>query len=113
MELSSIQSSTVNVLKMSGSFDIYTAGEVREWIEKSTEKSPANIVVDMEEVDFIDSTGLATLVQGLKHAREMDGDIRLSGVQQPVRMVFELTRLDKVFEIYAQQTDAVQAFAPE
>jgi anti-sigma B factor antagonist len=113
MELSTAKISSVNVLKISGSFDIYAAGEIREWIEKSTVEAPAHIVMDMAEVNFIDSTALAILVQGMKRAREINGDIRLSGVQKPVRMVLELTRLDKVFEIYPHQMDAVRAFEQE
>jgi anti-sigma B factor antagonist len=113
MEIKTTHSASVNVLEISGNFDIYTAGEVRDWFEKTTSKSPANIVVDLSDVNFIDSTALATLVQGMKRAREMNGDIRLSGLQPSVRMVLELTRLDKVFEIFPRQTDAVQAFERE
>jgi anti-sigma B factor antagonist len=110
MELITTRHASTNLLKISGSFDIYTAVEVRDWLEKSTSEAPANIVVDLSEVNFIDSTALATLVQGMKRAREKNGDIRLSGLQQPVRMVLELTRLDKVFEIFPQSRDAVLAF---
>jgi len=67
--------------------------------------------VNLEGVDFVDSTGLATLVQGVKNCRQLNGDLRLCSVQQSVRMVFELTRLDKFFEIYLQEEEAVKAFA--
>ena len=50
------------------------------------------------------------LVQGMKRCRERDGDLRLCALQQPVRMIFELTRLDRAFEIYQSEEDAVQAF---
>ena len=110
MELTSSQINEINVLELSGSFDIYTAAPVREWMEQATAAKPANIVVDLSGVKFIDSTALATLVQGIKRARQNQGDIRLSGLNQPVRMVLELTRLDKVFEIYATKDAAVQAF---
>jgi len=113
MELETSHFTSVNVLKISGSFDIYTAGEVRDWFGETISNSQANIVVDLSEVTFIDSTALATLVQGMKQAREMNGDIRISGLQEPVRMVLELTRLDSVFEIYPKQTDAVQAYEKE
>lgn len=110
MELNANQINEIKILEISGSFDIYTAAEVRTWIEQSTSEPPANIIVDLTEVDFIDSTALATLVQGMKWARENNGDIRLSGLQRPVRMVLELTRLDKVFEIFPDKRDAVAAF---
>jgi anti-sigma B factor antagonist len=110
MDLTSNQINDVSILELSGSFDIYTATPVREWMEQATAAAPARIVVDFSGVGFIDSTALATLVQGIKRARLNQGDIRLSGLNQPVRMVFELTRLDKVFEIYVNKEAAVQAF---
>ena len=110
MKLSSHQINNVNVLKLSGSFDIYTATTVREWMDTATQSIPSNIVVDLSEVDFIDSTALATLIQGMKRARSNQGDIRLSGLRQPVRMVLELTRLDKMFEIYVGCEEAIRAF---
>jgi anti-sigma B factor antagonist len=110
MELTSNQINEINILELSGSFDIYTATTVRDWMEQATASTPANIVVDLSGVNFIDSTALATLVQGIKRARQHQGDIRLSGLARPVRMVFELTRLDKVFEIYSTKEAAVQAF---
>ena len=110
MEMNSYQVEHVNVLEISGSFDIYTAAQVRNWVDQATQAIPANIVIDLSEVGFIDSTALATLIQGIKRARTNQGDIRLSGLRQPVRMVLELTRLDKVFEIYAHKEDAIKAF---
>jgi anti-sigma B factor antagonist len=53
---------------------------------------------------------MATLVQGMKRCREKEGDLRLSELQQPVRMIFELTRLDRAFEIFNSERDAILAF---
>ncbi|MFO7683344.1 MAG: STAS domain-containing protein [Chloroflexota bacterium] len=111
MELKSRSAGHVKILELSGRFDTYTAEQVRPWIQKAVDEEPANIVVNLEGVDFVDSTGLATLVQGVKNCRQLNGDLRLCGVQQPVRMVFELTRLDKFFEIYLQEDEAVKSFA--
>jgi anti-sigma B factor antagonist len=113
MELTSRSIDNVKILELSGRFDTYTAGEVRTWIDEVTVEAPANIVVNLQGVDFIDSTALATLVQGVKNCRQHHGDLRLCEVQQSVRMVFELTRLDRFFEVYPQETEAVEAFAKD
>jgi anti-sigma B factor antagonist len=110
MDLISKESGGVSILEVSGRFDAHTALTVREWLLTVTAATPANIVINLEGVEFIDSTGLSTLVQGMKRAREMDGDIRLSGMRRSVRMIFELTRLDKVFETYITEDEAVRAF---
>ena len=59
----------------------------------------------------LNSTGLSTLVQGTKQSRMQDGDLYICGLQQPVRIIFELTRLDKFFEIFPAEEDAIAAFA--
>ncbi len=110
MKISANMVNDIKILEISGSFDIYTAEPIRSWLEQTVSGSPANVVVDLTGVNFIDSTALAILVQGIKRARERNGDIRLCGLQQPVRMVLELTRLDKVFEIFSDQEQAVLGF---
>ncbi len=111
MDIKTNNVNSIKVLQITGSFDVYTAGPVREWIDQAAGGARPNIVVDMSGVHFIDSTALAILVQGMRRSREYNGDVRLCGLQQPVRMVLELTRLDKVFEIYSNQSEAVTGFA--
>ena len=99
------------VLELTGRFDNYTAPEVRQAIQSVVNGTPPQLVVNLEAVPFIDSTGLATLVQGMKQCRQLGGDLRLCCLQPPVRMVFELTRLDKAFEIFYTLKDALEAAA--
>jgi anti-anti-sigma factor len=63
----------------------------------------------MSGVSFLDSSGLAALVSGLKAAREAGGTLKLAGVNEQARQVFEITRLDQVFELYPDRDAAVQA----
>lgn len=100
----------VHIFTLSGTFDSYTSPEAREALQESAGQRPANIVVNLEGVNFVDSTGLATLVQAMKRSRQNEGDLLLCGLQQQVRMVFELTRLDQAFHIYPTERDAVAAF---
>jgi anti-sigma B factor antagonist len=100
----------VTILALSGSFNRSSAAVVRQWLTEATLVAPANVVVNLSKVNLIDSTGLATLIYGLKQARLLNGDLRVCGLQPPIRMLFELTRMDKVFEIYLSEEDAIQAF---
>lgn len=111
IELNSHAVSNVKVLRLSGRFDTLNANPVQTWIDEATDVKPANLIVNLQDVQFVDSTGLATLVAGMKRSREMEGDLRICGLQQPVRMIFELTRLDKAFEIFRSEEEAIQAFA--
>jgi anti-sigma B factor antagonist len=110
MEITSNIVNNVKVLEVSGNFDIYSAAPVRSWLEQNLREPPANVVIDLSSVNFIDSTALAIMMQGMKQAREKNGDVRLCGLQAPVRMVLELTRLDKVFEIFPSQDKALLGF---
>ena len=101
----------VKILELAGSFDRYNASLAQRWLEDATARQPVQIVVNLAQVNFLDSSGLSALVMGLKHSREKKGDLRLCSLQSPIRMVFELTRLDKIFEIFINEEDAVQAFA--
>jgi anti-sigma B factor antagonist len=111
MELIEHSIGSVQVLSLKGSFDTYHAQSVRQWLEQATKSDPAKVVVNLQDVSFLDSTGLSTLVQGMKRSRQLNGDIRLCGLRPPIRMVFELTRLDRVFEIFGSEEEAVEAFS--
>lgn len=110
MQLKNHLVGNVNIIELSGSFDAYNAPAVRQWFENTIGNNSSCIIVNLKEVSFMDSTGLSTLVQALKRTRNWQGDLRLCCLQQPVRIIFELTRLDRVFEIYNDEMDAVRAF---
>jgi anti-sigma B factor antagonist len=110
LDLTSRIRGTVSVLKLSGRFDAYSAPAVVEWLEDVLETSAPNLVVDLGGVHFMDSTALVTLTRGMKHCRQRDGDLRLCSLQPSVRVIFELTRLDRAFEIYDDEDRAVESF---
>ncbi len=68
-----------------------------------------NVVVDLTGVDFIDSSGLGSLIALLKRISERGGDMKIAGLQKKVRMVFEITRAFKVFDIFENADEALHA----
>ncbi|HNB52902.1 MAG TPA: STAS domain-containing protein [Anaerolineales bacterium] len=110
MDLTTYLKNNIKVLTLSGRFDALTSPSVQAWLDEATQSRPVQIVVNMEAVTFVDSTALSTLVSGMKRARQAEGDLRLCRLQQPVRMIFELTRLDKAFEIFPGEPEAIAAF---
>ncbi len=69
-----------------------------------------NMVIDLEEILFIDSSGLGVLVSGYKNASIAHGSLKLSNLQAQVKSMFELTRLHRVFDIFATVDDALQSY---
>lgn len=110
MDVKSVSKKGLTLLELTGRFDSFAAATVAASMDLATQANPAKVVVDLTGVDFIDSTGLAVLVQGMKRCRQNRGDLRLCGLRQPVRMIFELTRLDRAIEIFGSQAEAVAAF---
>src|SRR5947199_411063 len=73
-------------------------------------KDCRNLVLDLEHVQFIDSRGCGAILSCLKHVSKANGDLKLCGVTEPVRMVFELIRMDEICAILGTRLEAVQAF---
>jgi len=84
------------VLKLSGEIDMATGPQLRQKIVQRVQDGQANLIVDLSEVDFIDSTGLGVLIGGLKRTRSHGGDLRCVGLTEPLKEMFKLTGLDTV-----------------
>lgn len=107
-EFGSLNGATI--LTLNGRFDAFETAPVIEWFDKNIKADNAHVVVDLSGVNFLDSAALASLVKGMKRCREFQGDLFLSGLQQPVRIIFELTRLDKAFRIFTDTAEASTSF---
>ena len=80
--------------------DAHNSGELKEYILHLIEQGENTIIVQLGHVRFIDSSGLGALLSGYKNAAAKSGKLALSNVQPQVLSMFELTRLNRVFEIY-------------
>ena len=100
----------VSLIRLNGRLDARTSAEVKEALQELL-KDPGQqkIIIDLEEVPFIDSSGLAALVSGLRLARESKGDIVLSGAQSQAQIVFRLTMLDRIFTMHPTAEEARQS----
>jgi anti-sigma B factor antagonist len=107
MELScQILEANIGLVRLKGRLDAASSPKVRAILKKLVDQGQSNIIVDLESVPFIDSSGLASLVSGLRLARERGGNIVLSSIQLQAQTVFRLTMLDLVFSIQPTLDDA-------
>src|SRR3954471_17196200 len=95
------------VLSVQSEIDWYTAPRFRERLIELVSQGQHKIVVDLEQVDFLDSTGLGVLVGGLKRVRSHDGELVLVCTKSRILKVFEITGLTKVFAIHDSVDAAV------
>ena len=99
------------VIAVGGEIDVYTAPKLRERLISLVEAGNYQLIVDMESVEFLDSTGLGVLVGGLKRVRAQDGWIDLVCTQSRILRIFRITGLNKVFSIHDTVADAIAAHA--
>jgi len=99
------------IIEISGEIDVYTAPKLREKLISLVESGSHHLIVDMEGVEFLDSTGLGVLVGGLKRVRAYDGWIDLVCTQSRILRIFRITGLNKVFGIYDTVSGAEAAHA--
>ena len=99
------------VVAVGGEIDVYSAPKLRERLITLVDGGSYHLIVDMEAVEFLDSTGLGVLVGGLKRVRAHDGWIDLVCTQGRILRIFRITGLSKVFSIYDSVADAVAAHA--
>ena len=99
----------VVLLKLNGEVDVYTAPKLKSRLVDLVDQGKFKIIVDLEEVDFMDSSGLGVLVGGLKRVRSHDGAIALICTQENILKIFRITGLVKVFPIFENREQAVQS----
>lgn len=88
-----------NFLPLEGEIDLHRSARVERSLDSMIKKKPDRIVVDLSGVTFIDSSGMAVLIRALQNMKEYGGQLSLSGINDQVRPIFEIARLDQVFLI--------------
>ena len=101
-----------NVLPLDGEIDLHVSPNVTASLRMMIEKKPKQLIVDLSRVTYIDSSGLAALIEGMQNVEEYGGKFALAGLQETIRTIFEIARLDQVFQIF-QDVDAALAATPE
>lgn len=100
LTLSTRESAGRTVVAVGGEIDVYTAPKLRDTITELVAAGAYRIVIDLEAVEFLDSTGLGVLVGGLKKVRVHDGSLELVCTQERLLKIFKITGLAKVFVIH-------------
>jgi anti-anti-sigma factor len=97
----------VAVAEMVGDLNLLCASDVRTGLAAAVNDGHRRLVVDLRQVNFIDSSGLGALISGLKSARQAGGDLRIASPAEQARVVLKLTMLDRVLRPYDSVEDAL------
>jgi anti-sigma B factor antagonist len=112
VQISTRQAGNATVVDVIGDIDLYNSPEVRKTLLDvlRTQRIP-RVLINLTKVKYIDSSGVASLVEGLKISRELQSRLILFGLSPAAREVLELSRLIKVFEVCANEEEALKAVA--
>ena len=91
---------TPDIIQFSGSLDVNTSDQMRRQINDCADKGSTLLLVDCADISFMDSSGLSSLVMGLKLMKTKGGKMALCNLNDQVKMLFQLTGMSKVFEIF-------------
>ncbi len=93
-------SEKITILTLAGRLTAASASQLKDHIKRLVDANRSQILLDISALAFLDSSGLAVMVSGLKLARERGGWLKLAGAVPQVATVFKLTMLDRIFEPY-------------
>jgi anti-sigma B factor antagonist len=110
MEISRRDSGDIVILDVNGEIDLYNAPEIKDTINKLIEEKKYNVVINLDKVSYIDSSGIGALISSLSNLKKYQGGLKICNVSGSVRKVFELTKLTSFFEIYDSEQEAIDAF---
>jgi len=100
----------LTVCHVDGEININSSPDIKKAFDKLISKKVPKIVINLSRVTYVDSSGLATLVEILKNMRVYGGRMRLTNLSSKIKSLFEITKLEKLFEIMAEEADAIATF---
>jgi anti-sigma B factor antagonist len=98
-----------DVLALDGEIDLHRSPEVKAQLQPFVDRKTSFLLIDLSRVSYIDSSGLAVFIEAFQRVTAYGGRLGLFGLQDGVRNIFEIARLDQVFEIFPDESAAAQA----
>lgn len=109
MRLLSDTGDQIRVLALAGEIDLHFARVFRGLLQEKREKPAEALVLDLSEVTFIDSTGIAAIIEHLRRATQLGGRFVIGGMSQAVKEIFEVINLQKAMPVFDTRDAALQA----
>lgn len=104
-----IRSDTCALFTLDGRLNAVSALELKAMIKEFVKNGYFQIVLDLSKVSFLDSSGMAALVAGLKETRQAGGTLKICGLTEQASTVLRITMLDRIFELYPDAEQAIKA----
>ncbi|MFA5060574.1 MAG: STAS domain-containing protein [Candidatus Omnitrophota bacterium] len=109
MKITQTENNDFVVVAIDGEIDLDSSPQMRKIFQELMDKGKSRIVIDFEKVSYIDSSGLATLIEMMQRLKKIQGQLSLVQMSDKIRSLFEITKLDKLFSIHRTQAEAFKA----
>ncbi len=109
MELNTRERDGIVIIEVSGEVDLYNAPTLKEEIQKLVEQEKYKIIMNLDRVSYVDSSGIGALISSYSNLKKFQGSMRISNVAGSVRKVFELTKLTSFFDIDDDEEQSLAA----
>lgn len=110
MNLTLEQSDSIKIFVLEGDVDLHHSPRLRSEIQEVLKKKSRKLCFDLSKVSYLDSSGIATLIEAKQKLDKENGELRLCAIPKKVLSVFEIARLDKFFKIYPSRVEALKGF---
>jgi len=110
MDIVEKKQGNVNVLTLSGRLDAYSATELEKKLDSLIEVNQTRLVIDLEKLEYISSSGLRVFLAALKKVKKQQGDMKLACMKPFIKEVFDIAGFSQLFNIFETQEAAVSAF---
>jgi anti-sigma B factor antagonist len=105
--MANVTTNESGIILLTGEIDLHEAPRVKELLLPAIEAKLPRVLVDLSGVTYIDSSGLALLIEAMQRVQAYGGKLRLCSLRPGVRSIFDIARLDQVFAIYPDRDSAV------
>ena len=103
----------VTICYVSGEINIDTVSELEKAFKKLIDEKQRKVLLNFDKLSYIDSLGIATLIEFTRKLKEIEGIAFLSNIPPKIRSIFGITKLDEVFKVYEEEGEALRAFGTD
>lgn len=110
MEINKREKNGIVILDINGEIDLYNAPDIKDNIKVLIDEGKRQIIINLEKVSYIDSSGIGVLISSLSNLKKVGGALKIINVYASVKKVFELTKLTSFFDIFDGEDEAIASF---
>jgi len=110
MQINEKNTNGVTILVVDGDIDLNSSPTMRQKFDELIEKNISKIIINFQDVSYIDSSGLATVIEMLQRLKKSQGQLRLANLSEKLKNLFEITKIDKLFQMYSSEEEALKDF---